>query len=491
MSQSSVLASPRKQHGSRPGLIRTCLVLAAFGEGLLLGVIPAATPDVGRMFSISSGALTWISSAHLLAVGVAAPVIARLGDMYGHRRLLRVAAGTALIGGLLCAVAPDFAVFLLGRIMEGAIAAFTPLAVGIARARFGARHVRRTVTTVIASLTGGSAVGLLLAAEVFRATPSPRAVLWVPVACSAISFALLFTFVPETRRRAPVRLDWPGFTTLSGGLVGMLLGLANGMAWGWTSTATLSCIGSGVVLLVAWTRIERRARQPMFDLRAASRHHVTPFYLASLTFGCAYFGAQTATTYFLSSFWGSAGYGFGLDLTQIAFVLLPGAVLSMAGAVSVTPVAARIPYNRSLSAGCVMVAVGYVLTTLVRANLTEFIVSSCITQFGLGVALGSLTLAVAERAQRDAAGIATGLVDTIRSVGGATASAVFAALFAASALPHTSAPRDSAFVMVWLTCAGAAVVTMLIVAVGPARGGADARLSVGGEVNTAESGALQ
>jgi MFS family permease len=447
----------------RPGPLIVSLAFATCGEGLLLGVVPAATPDVGRIFAVSPGALTWVNTAHLLAAGVATPVLARLGDMYGYRLLLRIVSGSALVGGLLCAAAPNFGVFVLGRVMEGAIASFAPLAIGVARARLDPRQLRRTVTVVIASLTGGSAVGLLVAALVFDATPSVRAVLWAPVACSAVTFALLFAFVPETPARVRARPDWPGFCTLSAGLVSLLLAISSGAGWGWTSPRTLGCLAAGAVLLAGWARIEWVTPQPAVNLRIVSRRDVAPFYLACLSFGCAYYGAQTATTYFLSSFGGLAGYGFDLNLTEIAFALLPGAALSMAGALAVAPLAARIPPRSLLSSGCLTVAAGYALTVIARGDLTGFVIVGCVTQLGLGIILGALTLVIAERSGRTEAGISTGLVSTIRNIGGSAATATFAALFTATSLPRTGLPSESAFVLVWLICGAAAVVTMLVV----------------------------
>jgi hypothetical protein len=72
------------------------------------------------------------------------------------------------------------------------------------------------------------------------------------------------------------------------------------------------------VLLAGWARIEWVTPQPAVNLRIVSRRDVAPFYLACLSFGCAYYGAQTATTYFLSSFGGLASYGFEPNLTEIA-----------------------------------------------------------------------------------------------------------------------------------------------------------------------------
>ncbi|MFF7331803.1 MFS transporter [Streptomyces sp. NPDC008150] len=449
---------------SRIALFITILAFSDFTGGFLLGVVPSATPAVGRMLDVSAADLNWSSAAHLLAAGVGVPIMARLGDMYGHRLLLRIALLSSLTGAALCALAPGFGVFLVGRMLEGAVAAITPLAAGIARDRLEGQRMRRALSSLFVGLTAGSAVGLLAAAEIFDATSNPRVALWMPAIGFALALVLLFTAVPETVDRARVRPDWAGYLTIGVGLAALLLGISKGALWGWTSAATLGCIIGGGAVLVVWARIELAVQDPMVDVRAAVKRQVLPFYLAAATFGCAYFGAQTATSLFMAASADSVGYGFQLDSTHLALALLPTSVVGMAGAMCVAPLAARVGHKRMLYTGTAAITVGYVLMATLHANLTEFLVGGCVCQYGLGLTFGSLTLVLAERSARSHTGIATGLVSTMRNIGGSASGAGFSAVLSAITVAHTDVPRESAFVVVWLVCGLGAVVTGLIVA---------------------------
>lgn len=439
------------------------LVFTTFAEGALLGITPSAIPSVGTLFGVFPASLTWISTVHLLAGAIGTPIFARLGDMYGHRRMLRVAVLVAVIGAVLCALAPDYDVFLLGRILEAAVAAFTPLAIGIARSRMDAAGTRSTVALLIAGLTGGDAVGLIIAAELSSAHPDVRLVLLIPAAFLVIAGVLVFTVVPESTGRVRVRQDWIGYLTLGGGLLLLLLGIANGAKWGWGSAGTIACIVGGLVVLAAWVAIELRVTDPMADLRMAATRRLGPFYVASLVFGCAYLGAQTAT----SSFMGAAakyGYGFGLDLTHLAFALLPGAVVSMLGAFAVRSLAYRFSHKGMLYAGCAVTALGYVLMAFLNASLAEFIVANSVAQLGLGFTFGAITLVFTERARRLETGLSVGLMNTTRNIGGSAGNAVFSAVLTSMVFAHTAIPHKSAYMVVWLVCGAASLITIPVVA---------------------------
>jgi MFS family permease len=122
-----------------------------------------------------------------------------------------------------------------------------------------------------------------------------------------------------------------------------------------------------------------------------------------------------------------------------------------------------------------------------HGELGEFIVGGCVSQLGLGLSFGSLTLVMAERSDRTRTGIATGLVSTMRNVGGSTAGAAFSALLSAITITHTDIPGEKAFVVVWLVCALAAVATGFIVAT--AGGRAEARSAGAPRRTTSEDGA--
>src|SRR5580693_10073595 len=462
----------RFRRSCAPGvLLVAALACVTFAEGTLLAVVPTAVAGIGRLFGTSAGTLNWVSTAQLLATGVCTPVFSRLGDTLGHRRMLRVAVLLAAAGAVLAALAPDFGLLLAGRVLQGPIGAFTPLAAGILRDRLDTGRLRRGIGVVVGALTAGSAAGLLIAAEVFQAGHNVRAVLWIPAGCLIAASIVTFRLIPETRHRAPVRMDWPGALLLGAGLAMLLLVLANGAAWGWGSGPTIGWLAAGLAALALWVVTELRTADPLIDLRAVSRRAVAPFYLASLTIGVAFFGATTATTTFMASAPKAVGYGFGLDITAIAYVGLPSSCAVVLGAVAAAPVARRSGHRAAVCLGCGALLAGYAALAGWHGQIWQLIVFGSVAALGVGLVSGAMPVVLTERSARTAAGISTGLFITGRAVGGSIAGAGFAALLTRITIGHTDIPRQSGYVGVWLICAAAALVSLVIVAAAT-RGGA-------------------
>jgi MFS family permease len=173
---------------------RTCLVTVS--EGVLLSIVPSTAAGIGQLLHISPGSLNWINTVQLLSTGVCTPVFSPLGDIRGHRQVLRAAVLLTAAGGVLMAVAPDFAL-LAGRALQGPGGAFTPLAIGILRGQADIGRLRRGTAAVVTGASAGVALGFLGSAQLYRAAGSVRDVLWM-------SAAAAFAFVPET---PGIRLD--------------------------------------------------------------------------------------------------------------------------------------------------------------------------------------------------------------------------------------------------------------------------------------------
>jgi Na+/melibiose symporter-like transporter len=223
-------------------------------------------------------------------------------------------------------------------------------------------------------------------------------------------------------------MDWPGAVLLGAGLAMLLLVLADGAGWGWTSGATAGWLAGGVGALLAWVVIELRRADPLIDLRAVSRRAVAPFYLASLTIGVAFFGASVATTTFMASSRRVAGYGFGLDITAIAFVTLPSSAAVVLGAVAVARIARHVGHRASVCLGCAALLAGYGGLAGWHGAIWQLIVASSVAGLGVGVVSGAMPVVLTERNARTSAGISTGLFISGRAVGGSIAGAGFAAL---------------------------------------------------------------
>jgi hypothetical protein len=308
------------------------------------------------------------------------------------------------------------------------------------------------------------ALGFLAAAQFFQGTNSVRDVLWIPAAFSIAAAAATFAFVPETRWRSRLRMDWLGALTLSTGLGVLLLALANGAGWGWASGRTIGTLAVGLVLLGAWAVVELLVTDPLIDLRAMSRRAVAPLYLASLPLGIGFFGAATATNTFLAASKEAAGYGFDLDVTAVAYIGLANAAAAILGALVVPRLVRYLGHTPTVCVGCFVMLAGYTGLAIWHDALWLVIVAYSVSGLGIGLVASAMTVVLTERSGPASTGISIGMWITVRAIGGSMAGAGFAALLGRATIAGTGIPHERAYVAVWLTCGLAALLSLLIAA---------------------------
>ena len=151
---------------------------------------------------------------------------------------------------------------------------------------------------------------------------------------------------------------------------------------GLVSGRTIGVLTASLVLLGAWVAVESRVTDPLIDLRAMSRRTGAPFYLASLPIGVAFFGAATATTTFMAASEHLAGYGFGLDVTALAYVGLATTTAIVLGAMVVPRLVKRVGHKPAVYTACAAMLAGYIGLAAWHGALWQVIVASSVSSFG-------------------------------------------------------------------------------------------------------------
>ncbi|MGW0607915.1 MFS transporter [Streptomyces sp. NPDC002640] len=432
-------------------------VMSGFAQ---MGITPLL-PELGAAYGLQDSAVNLVHSVQLLAAAVSVPLFGRLGDLYGHRRMLRLALGCVAAGSLLVALSPNAALLWTGRALQGPLAALLPLEIALVRGRLSVPDARRAIARLVGALTVGGLLGAAVMGVAAEALGGVRTALLVPAALAVLCVPLSFLAVPESRTPRAARMDWAGFALLALGASALLASLSalehGGGAGPWVPAG----LAAGTVLLVLWCVVESRTADPMVDVRALVDRRTGPFYLAAAAFGVVYFAAQAPDTTFLAAEPGSAGYGFGLTSAQISLVLLPAIVAAVVGSVVTVPLARRIGYRRALAWAYGLVAVSFCWLALRHGSVGEIVASKIVAGLGLGIALSAMPTVVVEAADPDRSGIATALYNNVKTFGGAMAGGVMAAVMAASARAGTAAegvPGEAAYVGVWLACALCAAV---------------------------------
>lgn len=442
------------------GLILTSMMVVELVSGSLQTFLSPLLETLSRTFGVTAAQLNWLSIASLLSSAVCVSILSRLGDMYGHRRVLLWTFGIVMAGSLLVALGRDFELLLVGVTLQGALSGFFPLLVGALR-NSGGPESRLTfgIGIMIAALSVGTGVGAVASGLVMEWSDNPTSALWVPAFSVAVAAAAVFFFLPETDHRPGGRVDWLGGALLATGLVGVLLALSQE-----PTTTTLVYLAGGLLLLAAWAVVELRHPEPMVNVRLFKRSRVRLVSFAAFSFAFALFGLMVANAIFLTLPEEEFGFGFGLSPLHAAFALLPNVAMMTIGALGSPLIVRAVGPRGMLATGSALVAVGYVWTALQHDTLTQYLIGQIVVGLGVGILQqGASTLAVTA-VSKDEAAVGSGLNELVFTVGGTVGAAVMASVFAAHTPEGAMIPAESGFTTAWWIAAAVVACSGVLVA---------------------------
>jgi MFS family permease len=250
-----------------------------------------------------------------------------------------------------------------------------------------------------------------------------------------------------------------GATILSVSLIGLLLAISKGQAWGWDDAKTVTLLALGIVGLIAFVLFERRTAEPLIDMRLMSIRGVWATDLVALILGFAMFGTfiLIPTLVQLPS---ATGYGFGKSVSQAGLFLLP-TVLAMivfgplAGVLD-RKYGSKVP----MTIGASLVTAAFLVAALAHGEIWQVLVSGVLTGAGIGFAFAAMSNAIIESVPAAQTGEASGVNTIARTIGGSIGSAVIAALITSNSTAQ-GLPTDTAFSTGFWVCAGVAVFAVL------------------------------
>ncbi|HKP54554.1 MAG TPA: MFS transporter [Chloroflexia bacterium] len=376
LSQESKIQNPKSKIQNRPGLHITIAALGIFLAALDQTVIVTALSPIATDMEIDVKELdkaAWVVTAYLLGYTVALPLMGRVADVYGQRRIYLISLGIFMAGSVLCAIAPDLMWLVIARSIQ-AVGGGAVLPVGMAMARhiFPERRVPFMLGILGAVAEAGAVIGPLWGALVMKGFDGTlnvsgwRWIFWVNIPLGLL-FAGLILLTP-TLPRFPGKIDWLGAGLFAGALLALVLGLSTpGSAGAWLgldlnqadNSTFFTPQGIGLLLLAAILFVvfwlwQRRAKEPLLPPDLFSRRK-WPFAAANLT--NLLVGAALIVTmvniplYVASVLEGSVEQG-GLMLLRMTAFIPVGAVL---GGV----LGARVTYRWIAIAGLLITAAGF------------------------------------------------------------------------------------------------------------------------------------
>ena len=459
------------------------LVLVEFASGILQGYYTPIYPQIAEHLSISEGDINWFEAAQLIVSALCIPLLARLGDLIGHKRVLLISTAVTALGSWWLAFAPGFSTFLIGWAIQGAYVVWLPLEIAIVhrRTRDSGRQellTRRGAAILVGSLELAVIVGAVTSGILVESLDM-NVLLAIPaLVVTAVFFVILFGIEQAPGEDSGGGIDWTGLglitvalSVLMGGLVWLRLD-GPGSVSGW-----LTIIVALVVFAAFW-RFEERHPEPIVDVRLLSTPAQWPVQVTAFLFGIPVLAGQIPLSTYAQADPAERGYGLGADPAFIS-TLIGLYVVTLAIGAFTLPLTTRLlgGVRRALVVACVLVGVGYLLWLPFHDHTWQALINMAIAGLGSGALVAALPAAAAAAAPPERTGIATGMTNGTKTVGGAIASAVFAiALTATGSLDATAekvAPL-SGYLTVWAVCAGAAFLAALVLLAAPKHAFSDA-----------------
>jgi MFS family permease len=397
----------------RPGtavLGGLCLATTAYSVLQSL-VVPALGVFQRELGATPSGA-AWLLTAFLLSASISTPVLGRLADAYGKRRILLVALTAMSLGALTSAIATTLPVMIAGRVVQGLGGAVFPLCFALVRDHLPAERRPQAFVVMSTVMSVGGAAGTITAGPILTLLSS-RWLFLIPALVSALAIIPVVLLLPPHR---PVSInttiDWYGAALLSTWLGLLLLAVSRfpGTGWSWPLIGV-------AVLAPLWWRGQARSAQPLIDLRTLALPTVRATNAATLLLGFGMFGSWMVIPLLIVD-------RFAVSPTVVGLAMLPTAI----GNLLIMPVHKRLTARQgpraALAAGIGAAGLSYLGLAVWHDTLLQVCLGVLVMGAGVGLAFSAVGALVVEAVPSEQTGVSAAVNTVMRTVGGSLGAAV-------------------------------------------------------------------
>ncbi|CAL9586281.1 MFS transporter [Streptomyces sp. enrichment culture] len=448
----------RKAGGAVVPVLAFAGIVVAVMQTLLVPVIK----DLPQLLDTAPSNATWVLTSTLLSGAVATPIMGRLGDLYGKRRMLVLSLAVMVIGALVSAFTSELITMIVGRTLQGFAMGAIPLGIGLMRDMLPRERLGSAMALMSSSIGVGGGLALPAAALVAQHT-NWHALFYGAAGLGVLAIGLTLLVVPESPMRAEGSFDLAGALGLSTGLVLLLLPITKGSDWGWSSGTTLGLFAAAVVVLVLWGLYELRVQAPLVDLRTTARPAVLFTNLASIMVGVAFYVVSLVLPQLLQ-LPTATGYGLGQSMVVAGLCVAPLGLTMMFTAPVYARLSARYGPKVTLITGLLIIAIGYGGGLGLMDAAWQTIVTSVILGAGIGLAYSSLPALIVGAVPASETGAANGLNTLMRSIGTSVSSAVVGMVLANTAdnVGGVAIPTMHGFRVSFLIATAAVAVGLLL-----------------------------
>jgi EmrB/QacA subfamily drug resistance transporter len=421
-------APAERKQGSGAGsawLLAVCCV-AQFMVILDLSIVNVALPSIQSSLGFSAPELQWIVDAYAITFAGFLMFGGRAADHFGQRRTFVVALLLFALASLAGGAAPDRGMLVAARAVQGlggALMAASSLAI-ITSSFAPGPQLHRAIGAWAAMNGLGGAAGMLFGGIITQEL-SWRWVLLINPPIGIAAALVAYAVVRERRRaRAGTSFDIAGALTLTIGQMVLVYGVVEAGLAGWNTPAALGPIIGGVALLVVFGVIETRlATEPLIPFKELTK----PLRIANNI--VLLFSASLFPMWFVSSLY--LQQVLGLSPLHTGLIFLPMTLMIMLVASRAGKLVSHFGVRPVLGGGLIMLTAGMLLLARVSSSgsaIVYIMIPGLLVAAGIAMAIVPSTIAATQGAKEGQAGLASGLVNTSRQIGGGLGLAILVTL---------------------------------------------------------------
>jgi EmrB/QacA subfamily drug resistance transporter len=409
----------RSERGPVLFAVMLCTGLVALDSTIIATAVPSVVADLGGFAQFP-----WLFSIYLLTQAVTVPLYGKYADVVGRKPVMFFGIGAFLLGSILCGVAWSMPALIVARAVQGIGAgAVQPMSMTMLGDLYTVEE-RARVMGYTASVWGiASVVGPTLGG-VFSEYLSWRWIFFVNLPLGALAAWMFARNFSEQVVRRRHRIDYSGAVLLTTGCSLVIFGLLEGgVTWAWGSPTSVLVFGVGVLAVIGFLLVERRAAEPVLPLWVFRRRILTAGNLVAVVIGALLIGLSSYVPTYVQGVLGTGPLVAGLALAALTLGWPIAATLS--GRFYM-----RIGFRRTALIGSVFILGGALLTTRLTAHSSVWDVAGTCFVLGLGMGLVSSPTLVAVQSVVgwDRRGVVTATNMFCRSIGSAVGVAVLGAI---------------------------------------------------------------
>lgn len=316
---------PKQKHAAKP-VARPFLAMLGMLIGGFVGMLSEtslniALPSLIAELHVSIGTMQWLVTGYMLVIGIVLPMSSLLQRIFSTRSLILFALCDFIVGAVISALAPNFAILLVGRMIQGiATGLILPLMFTVATLIFPPYKLGSAMGMIGLVIMFAPAVGPTLAGMILGLL-SWHWIFWLFVPFLVIAFILAFKYLPNVGDITKPKIDWFSIVLSAIGFGGLVAGVSLASDSGWGSPQVIGTLIVSILLLAWYIRRQLKSETPILNFRVFQKHQFTVgSVLVMLDFAII-----LSSMYLLPMFWQN---GLAIPVAMTGIVMLPGGIVN-------------------------------------------------------------------------------------------------------------------------------------------------------------------